>query len=508
MRRRMAAALVLAASNLMACSHTTIYSDHLQDIAEQRKDSIRSHTESSFLFGLVPPAAEIAKVDCGSLQVTRVETRRSFLNGLISFATVGMYTPVTISVACRREALTKCPTSGRAGAVPTVAPPVWTSHRASEDDFTGASLYLDQDSFLKYTTDEFYTMGGMFTRSGSWVVREHLDRPLRFFDYVFHVRDLRHNFARKNSGDSLYESHTIQGGVSAFTLQKGSHKRLSDGKRVFGDSLGDTLPHFMDRPYACLSYLESRQTTARGKNAITSTLSVGLLGTGVCRVIQTFIHQNLTHDTTPGGWKNQISNSGEPTIKYRVSYTRLIVAFGGNERRSTMSYNPEATHWLDWTGDGEVNAGYYTNAAVGSRLRFGLINSAYWGGERRPIGPVSVDVTSRSLTATTRSSPGITKLFGIEELYVWGSGGVTEWGYNALMQGQFAHSVVRLSFDPANTSVATLRRSVRDLEWGINLRVHRIGVMYQYNHQSEEFAGPDRNAHAWGGIYVSFSPPD
>jgi hypothetical protein len=238
-----------------------------------------------------------------------------------------------------------------------------------------------------------------------------------------------------------------------------------------------------------------------------------MLGTGVCRVIQTFIHQNLTHDTTPGGWKNQISNSGEPTIKYRASYTRLIVAEGGGEGKTksvSMSYNPEATHWLDWTGDGEVNAGYYTNAAVGSRLRLGLINSAYWGGERRPIGPVSRSLVSTrpsSLNALASASQPQRRI-GIDELYVFLGGGVTEWGYNALMQGQFAHSVVRLSFDPANTSVATLRRSVRDLEWGINLRLSRVGLMYQYNYQSEEFGGPERKHHAWGGVYVSFSPPD
>jgi hypothetical protein len=54
---------------------------------------------SSFLFGLVPPEITDAGAHCPG-GVARVETQHSFLNTLVSIATVGIYTPMTISATC------------------------------------------------------------------------------------------------------------------------------------------------------------------------------------------------------------------------------------------------------------------------------------------------------------------------------------------------------------------------------------------------------------------------
>ena len=54
----------------------------------------------SYLSGLVPPDAVDADPGCGEGGVAMVETRISFLNGLVSALTLGIYTPMEIVVTC------------------------------------------------------------------------------------------------------------------------------------------------------------------------------------------------------------------------------------------------------------------------------------------------------------------------------------------------------------------------------------------------------------------------
>jgi Bor protein. len=52
-----------------------------------------------YLGGLVSPSPVDAKSSCPN-GISRVETERSFLNGLVAFATLSIYTPMSISVTC------------------------------------------------------------------------------------------------------------------------------------------------------------------------------------------------------------------------------------------------------------------------------------------------------------------------------------------------------------------------------------------------------------------------
>lgn len=52
-----------------------------------------------FLFGLVPPSIVRAQDECSN-GVARVETRISFINGLLSAITFNLYTPMHIIVTC------------------------------------------------------------------------------------------------------------------------------------------------------------------------------------------------------------------------------------------------------------------------------------------------------------------------------------------------------------------------------------------------------------------------
>ena len=54
----------------------------------------------SFIYGLVPPSTVDAQGECGQAGVARVETQQSFVNGLVSLITFGIYTPWQIDVTC------------------------------------------------------------------------------------------------------------------------------------------------------------------------------------------------------------------------------------------------------------------------------------------------------------------------------------------------------------------------------------------------------------------------
>ena len=48
----------------------------------------------AFVYGLVPPDPVNAMAECGSSGVSQVETRISFLNGLVSLLTFSIFTPM------------------------------------------------------------------------------------------------------------------------------------------------------------------------------------------------------------------------------------------------------------------------------------------------------------------------------------------------------------------------------------------------------------------------------
>ena len=105
--------------------------------------------------------------------------------------------------------------------------------------------------------------------------------------------------------------HSLQVGIAAFAPQ--------DLKR--SDVILD------DRPYASLVYLaNSRQSLEdSGRTAIQSTLTVGILGTHIAKTLQKEIHK-LTQSDAPQGWKHQIANGGEPTLRYTYASQHLLVS--------------------------------------------------------------------------------------------------------------------------------------------------------------------------------------
>jgi hypothetical protein len=87
--------LVLAlAVFLPACYHATVITG-----ARPGPEKIENRWASGWIYGLVPPATVEAMGRCPQ-GVAQVDTQLSFLNQLVSGLTLGIYTPMQISVTC------------------------------------------------------------------------------------------------------------------------------------------------------------------------------------------------------------------------------------------------------------------------------------------------------------------------------------------------------------------------------------------------------------------------
>lgn len=83
---------------LSSCYHAQIITD-----APPSGEVIDEPWAHGFIFGLVPPAEVRTANECEN-GVARVDTKISFLNGLVSAVTFSIYTPMHITVTCAAEA--------------------------------------------------------------------------------------------------------------------------------------------------------------------------------------------------------------------------------------------------------------------------------------------------------------------------------------------------------------------------------------------------------------------
>jgi hypothetical protein len=93
MRRYLSAAAALVVL-CGGCYHVTVVTG-----APAGPTVIDKPWQNSFVIGLVPPAELDVKSQCAS-GVAKVETERSFLNGLVGAITENIYTPIHVTVTC------------------------------------------------------------------------------------------------------------------------------------------------------------------------------------------------------------------------------------------------------------------------------------------------------------------------------------------------------------------------------------------------------------------------
>lgn len=87
-----AAALVVLSTS--ACYHATVDTGRPSNGV-----TVSKNWAHSFIGGLVPPSTLETASQCPN-GVAKVETQLSFLNQLANFVTLGIYTPMTITVQC------------------------------------------------------------------------------------------------------------------------------------------------------------------------------------------------------------------------------------------------------------------------------------------------------------------------------------------------------------------------------------------------------------------------
>jgi hypothetical protein len=86
--------LLLAAVLLGGCYHVTVVT-----ASPPTATTVNKEWQNSFVYGLVPPPELNVKEQCPQ-GVAKVETERSFINGLVTWLTWDIYTPMHVQVTC------------------------------------------------------------------------------------------------------------------------------------------------------------------------------------------------------------------------------------------------------------------------------------------------------------------------------------------------------------------------------------------------------------------------
>ncbi len=322
---------------------------------------------------------------------------------------------------------------------------------ADGNKLAGWAVYLDQDFFVpSKNEDRDYTMG--FGVEWFWEAEPQavgiLDKALAY---------LNEKVGQKNASAAFQKSLLF--GSTTFTPE----------------NLGDPNPIFNDRPYASIWYLSSKRIAIRRSDpldengrdtAFGSEFLVGLLGTNLSENFQTEFHRayrsvsNTDEPVDPLGWDHQISDGGEPTLRYRLSFGQSLV----KEQFFDIAYTSD------------ISLGYQTNASVGAQFRIGKRDSGFW---TLPYDPINLG----SFIPGQQGS----------ELYFWGAYRARLVGYDALLQGQFRSSDVTFSYNE-------IEPLVHETGFGATYGHRRFQVSLSASYKSPELKSATERSHFWGSI--------
>ena len=251
-----------------------------------------------------------------------------------------------------------------------------------------------------------------------------------------------------NHQDLVSRSHEV--GLYGFTPEQTESTQASAG----------------DRPYASILYWSTAQEGVDNgaKTAWQSILTLGVLGLDTFANVQRDVHK-LTGSKDTNGWHNQISDGGEPTLRYQLARQRLLS-------------KPSARVETKWGQ--QLSLGYLTEASVSISSRFGNLLSPWW--RFRP------ELSSYGEQASISQKPA-------NEKFIFAGMALKARAYNAFLQGQFRHSPVELDRGDLNNVLLEA--------WlGVSL-AQSSGYQLSYvlrGHSSEVKRGAaDRNL-LWGGI--------
>lgn len=324
----------------------------------------------------------------------------------------------------------------------------------SEPNNTGWQLYMDNNAGKG---DRDYTGGFALSLSGSRVT----EYPVSL-NGVRGVVDRWVRFNRLADSEPSFKLHNMEFGLVLFSP----------------DDLTTSEPIFDDHPYASLAFFANSEETilpAR-KVAYRSTFLLGLLGTNLGKEVQTTLHK-INGANKPQGWANQISNAGEPTLKYSLSMQKV----------NFMRHSDSGSDYEIRTGI-EGNIGYSTDINISLSGRWGNINSPWWSFNQH-----QAEYINMGAPLLAPQAGGVR----MGELYIWGGINAKYRFYNAILQGQFRDSIVtfnRSQLEPVIGEAWLGATRVFPSGHGISL-VLRV--------RTPEIKGPNRRYPNWIGLIYS-----
>lgn len=231
-----------------------------------------------------------------------------------------------------------------------------------------------------------------------------------------------------------------------------------------------------DRPYASLVFVANSRVNLQddGQTAIQSTLTVGALGMRIAENLQKQIHA-LTKSDLPHGWQYQISQGGEPTLRYTYAHQRLWLMKDGE-------------HHLEIKYSNEGSVGFLTEANSAISARWGRINTPWWS-----FAPDRAEYFSQPTIGLLNKSAT-----GSLEFYVWAGAKIRARAYNAFLQGQFNDSELTYRW-------SELRPVLGEAWLGVTKQISphsRLSWVWRYQSSEMRLGNGDRDL-IWGGILLN-----
>lgn len=311
------------------------------------------------------------------------------------------------------------------------------------------AISMDNDLFVPLASSDRDFTGGMgLTYSGQKGVRywHHLDGLLGRLDRLI----------AGQAADLHSATPSVEVGLYGFTP----------------DDVERTTVATEDRPYASLVYLSVSRLyeVEAGGNAISTSLTLGMLGTDLVGDTQNAIHRTVGTNEA-NGWRNQISDGGEFTARYQVAYHDYWES-------NTFSSRFKTTYFS--------SVGYLTEAGIALSTRQGLIRSP----DHR-FNPELISYGERVNEVAAIPSLG-------DESYFWGGFTLKARLYNAFLQGQFRDSAHTVDY-------RDLRPIIAEAWLGYTLsfaRAYKVSYVIRAQTSELRLVEGDRG-HVWGGVVLS-----
>lgn len=338
------------------------------------------------------------------------------------------------------------------------APAAEPTQQPAEPAGIGAGFVLDEHVLTDASRDQDYNGGGEVTQSGRspGFIGRGLDRALGFVDR-------RSCKVAGLAGVQGLSAHAFAAGLLVFTPRNLAARNVVRG----------------DRPYASLFFLSAgrRYASADSPVAYDTSLTVGVLGLAAAYDVQRVLH-DVTGSLQPRGWSHQISDGGEPTVRYSLARQALLANFGEGRWRGDSK----------WTG--AASLGTVTEASAALNARWGRIESPWWS--FTPEQDMYVQETQPVPPPLPAGSP--------PEVFAFAGARLKVRAYNAFLQGQFRHSDLTYGEGDLNPVLGEA--------WaGVEFR-NSSGWAIQYlaRWQSAELrAGTGSRSFLWGSVEIAKS---